>query len=190
MPGAALPSDAAVELKRVRYELDSLRRMVADTQLQTQLVHLRLLRAPVRHGWMKYLIKDFETNPRTQYKVHLYGAVYWLANFPLVIALFFFAPGLWLKLGIFITLIYSIYSNFATDYGGMSAAMASFGQALPEIPGEPPGGSGSAEGPPDCGDGGSGSGGGGEYAPEPVLPVSPPLESWAGQYRFTTGGTP
>jgi hypothetical protein len=32
-------------------------------------------------------------------------------------------------------LIYSIYANFATDYGAMSAAMAAFGDKLPpEIP--------------------------------------------------------
>ncbi|HEX4713777.1 MAG TPA: hypothetical protein VH164_02505 [Ktedonobacteraceae bacterium] len=89
----------------------------------------------IRHGWLKYVIKDLETNPRTQYKVHLYGAIYWLANFPAVTALFFLAPGLWLQLGIFITLVYSIYANFATDYGAMSAALAAFGQApLPELP--------------------------------------------------------
>ena len=45
---------------------------------------------------------------------------------------------LWLKLGIFITLIYSIYANLATDYGAMSAAEAAFGQPQPPpIPLEP-----------------------------------------------------
>lgn len=92
----------------------------------------------LRHGWLKHVIKDLEDNPHTQYKVHLYGVIYWLANFPLVTLLFFFAPALWLKLGIFITLVYSIYANFATDYGAMSAAMAAYGQPpLPEIPVEP-----------------------------------------------------
>jgi hypothetical protein len=43
------------------------------------------------------------------------------------------------KLGIFITLIYSIYANLATDYGDMSAAEAAFGEAQPPpIPLEPP----------------------------------------------------
>jgi hypothetical protein len=105
-------------------------------QQQHILHHLRRQR-PVRHGWLGLFIKDLETNPHTQYKIHLYGAIYWLINFPLVIALFFGAPGLWLKLGIFITLMYSIYANFTTDYGSMSSAMAAFGQdPLPEIPGE------------------------------------------------------
>jgi hypothetical protein len=109
-------------------------------------MELRLLRAevralqarispPLRHGWLSHIIKDLETNPRTQYKVHLYGVIYWLINFPLIAAFFFFLPNEWLKWGVFITLQYSIYANFATDYGAMSAAMAAFGQSpLPEIP--------------------------------------------------------
>ena len=63
---------------------------------------------------MKLLFKDLSTNPYTQYKVHMWGAIYWLINFPLICCLFFFTPTLWLKLGIFITLIYSIYANLAT----------------------------------------------------------------------------
>jgi hypothetical protein len=85
------------------------------------------------------LFKDLSTNPYTQYKVHMWGAIYWLINFPLICCLFFFTPTLWLKLGIFITLIYSIYANLATDYGAMSAAEAAFGEPqLPPIPLEPP----------------------------------------------------
>jgi hypothetical protein len=108
-------------------EIRLLRQELAAFQASVQL--------PMRHGWLRHVIKDLETNPRTQYKVHLYGAMYWLANFPLVTLLFFFAPALWLKLGIFITLVYSIYANFATDYGSMSAAISAFRQdPLPEIP--------------------------------------------------------
>ena len=69
----------------------------------------------------------------------MWGAIYWLINFPLVCCLFFLTPTLWLKLGIFITLIYSIYANLATDYGAMSAAEAAFGEPQPPpIPLEPP----------------------------------------------------
>jgi hypothetical protein len=61
--------------------------------------------AAMSHSWARHLVSDLETNPRTQYKVHLYGV------------------------------IYSIYANFATDYGAMSAAMAAFGDTPPpEIP--------------------------------------------------------
>jgi uncharacterized membrane protein (DUF106 family) len=52
----------------------------------------------------------------------MWGAIYWLINFPLICCLFFLTPALWLKLGIFITLIYSIYANLVTDYRAMSAA--------------------------------------------------------------------
>jgi hypothetical protein len=71
----------------------------------------------------------------------MWGAIYWLINFPLICCLFFFTPALWVKLGIFITLIYSIYANLATDYGAMSAAEAAFGEPQPPpIPLEPPSG--------------------------------------------------
>ena len=120
------------------------------TETESLIAEVRLLRADVArlhaavttihnpHRWMNMFFKDLSTNPRTQYKVHMWGAIYWLINFPLVCCLFFFTPTLWLKLGIFITLIYSIYSNLATDYGGMSAAEAAFGeQQPPPIPLEP-----------------------------------------------------
>lgn len=104
--------------------------------LRQELAAFRASHGPrVQHGWLRHIVKDLETNPHTQYKVHLYGAVYWLINFPLVSWLFFGFPMLWLKWGIFITLVYSIYANFTTDYGSMSAAMAAFGkEPLPEIP--------------------------------------------------------
>jgi hypothetical protein len=123
----------------------------AMTETETLIAEVRQLRADVarlhaahvsahmRHGWMKMLFKDLSTNPHTQYKVHMWGAIYWLINFPLVCCLFFLTPTLWVKLGIFITLIYSIYANLATDYGGMSAAEAAFGEPQgPPIPLEPP----------------------------------------------------
>ena len=110
-------------------------------QLRADVARLHAAHTPVhvRHGWMNLILKDLSTNPYTQYKVHMWGAIYWLINFPLICALFFFTPTLWLKLGIFITLIYSIYANLATDYGAMSAAEAAFGEPQPPpIPLEPP----------------------------------------------------
>jgi hypothetical protein len=110
-------------------------------QLRAEVAQLHAAHTPVhlRHGWLNMIFKDLSTNPHTQYKVHLWGAIYWLINFPLICALFFFTPTLWLRLGIFITLIYSIYANLATDYGGMSAAEAAFGEPQPPpIPLEPP----------------------------------------------------
>jgi hypothetical protein len=95
--------------------------------------HYHVSLPPVRHGWLKFVVTDLETNPHSQFAVHKWGAVYWLINFPVITALYIFEPHLWLALGIFITLIYSIYANFATDYGAMSAAMAAFGDPV-----EPP----------------------------------------------------
>jgi hypothetical protein len=107
-------------------------------QLRADVARLNAARR-VRHTWMRMIFKDLSTNPYTQYKVHKWGAIYWLINFPLICCLFFFTPTLWLRLGIFITLIYSIYSNLATDYGAMSAAEAAFGEPQPPpIPLEPP----------------------------------------------------
>jgi hypothetical protein len=110
-------------------------------QLRADVARLHAAHRPTHspHWWMKLVFKDLSTNPYTQYQVHKWGSIYWLINFPLICALFFFAPTLWVKLGIFITLIYSIYANLATDYGAMSAAEAAFGQPQPPpIPLEPP----------------------------------------------------
>jgi hypothetical protein len=93
---------------------------------------------PLRHGWLKFFIRDLETNPHSQFSVHKWASAYWLVNFPVITALYVFEPHLWLALGIFITLIYSIYANLATDYGAMSAAMAAFkDDSLPPVPLEP-----------------------------------------------------
>jgi hypothetical protein len=74
------------------------------TETESLIAEIRQLRADVarlhaahtavhiRHGWMKLLFKDLSTNPYTQYKVHMWGAIYWLINFPLICCLFFFTP--------------------------------------------------------------------------------------------------
>jgi hypothetical protein len=79
----------------------------AMTETETLIAEVRQLRADVarlhaahtavhiRHGWLSPLFKDLSTNPYTQYKVHMWGAIYWLINFPLICCLFFFTPTLW-----------------------------------------------------------------------------------------------
>lgn len=67
-------------------------------------------------------VKDLDENPKVQLRIHTVGFWYWTANFPLITYLFFFQPSLWLKYGLFITLIYSIYANWTSDYTGMSAS--------------------------------------------------------------------
>ena len=39
-------------------------------------------------------------------------------------ALFLFWSHEWLKIGLFVTLIYSVYANWTSDYTGMSASQA------------------------------------------------------------------
>lgn len=106
--------------------------------LQTEIRHLKMIALQPRHGFLRLFVRDLETNPRSQYSVHRWGVWFWLANFPAVTALFFFSPAIWLRWGLYVTLLYSLYANLSTDYGGMSAAMAAAGNGtLPPIPVEP-----------------------------------------------------
>lgn len=79
----------------------------------------------MRHPLFRILslfIDNLDTNPRIQNKIHTVGFWYWTINFPIITYLFFCQPGLWDKYGLFITLIYSIYANWTSDYTGMSAS--------------------------------------------------------------------
>ena len=73
---------------------------------------------------VKVFVKDIDENPRIQLKIHTWGFYYWTINFPLITYLFFYQPDLWLKYGLFITLIYSIYANWTSDYTGMSSSQS------------------------------------------------------------------
>jgi hypothetical protein len=60
------------------------------TETETLIAEVRQLRADVArlhaaqtavhitHSWVSLLFKDLSTNPYTQYKVHMWGAIYWL----------------------------------------------------------------------------------------------------------------
>lgn len=67
-------------------------------------------------------VDRLDHDPHTQWWIHTVGFWFWTINFPLVAYLFFFQPRLWFKWGLFITLVYSVYANWSTDFGGMSAA--------------------------------------------------------------------
>src|SRR4029077_15169546 len=123
---------AMTEIESLIAEVRQLRAEVARLHAQHTAVH-------IRHGWMSMIFKDLSTNPYTQYKVHMWGAIYWLINFPLICCLFFFTPTLWLKLGIFITLISPFYPTFAPASGAWSGVEAALGKPQPPpIPLEPP----------------------------------------------------
>src|ERR1700722_19092469 len=105
---SALILGSMTETESLIAEVRQLRADVAGVHADVARLHAAHTAVHMRHGWMNLILKDLSTNPYTQYKVHMWGAIYWLINFPLICCLFFFTPTLWLKLGIFITLIYSI----------------------------------------------------------------------------------
>lgn len=117
MPLPELRGDPVSE-ERILAELERLRAEVGE---------LRRTRAvPSHYRFLSRFIKDFETNPHVQYKVHRIGMWFWTINFPLIALLYIFLPRVWAATGIFITLEYSIYANWTTDAGSMSAAMAAY----------------------------------------------------------------
>ncbi len=69
-------------------------------------------------------IHQLAYDPQTQYRYHLAMARYWALNFPVIIALFFFLPHLWVAIALFINTIYSLYANLATDFGAVPASYA------------------------------------------------------------------
>lgn len=69
-------------------------------------------------------VNKLDNDPKVQLKIHTFGFWYWTINFPIIAYMFFFMPHVWLKWGLFITLIYSIYANWTSDYTGMSSAQS------------------------------------------------------------------
>lgn len=67
-------------------------------------------------------VNQLDNNPRVQLKIHTFGFWYWTVNFPIITYLFLFDQNWWLKWGLFVTLIYSIYANWTSDYTGMSSS--------------------------------------------------------------------
>ena len=74
---------------------------------------------------LKRARRKFEYDPEFQTKFHLGMTYFWMANFVVASLVFFFAPGLWQQASIFYLVIVSLYANFATDYGAVSAAESS-----------------------------------------------------------------
>jgi hypothetical protein len=69
-----MADDVSAKLEELHAEIKALRHEQAVTR---RIVST----AAMRHHWARHLVTDLETNPRTQYKVHLYGVIYWLINF-------------------------------------------------------------------------------------------------------------
>ena len=72
-----MTDDVSAKLDELHAEIKALRQEQATTRRV-------ISAAAMRHRWARHLVSDLETNPHTQYKVHLYGVIYWLINFPAV----------------------------------------------------------------------------------------------------------
>jgi hypothetical protein len=81
-------------------------------------------------------IREFEEDAKTQAKFHLGMAYFWILNFPIVLYVFIYQPGIWNKYGVFYVLIASLYANFATDFGALSGAQASMKADRVDISGD------------------------------------------------------
>lgn len=69
-------------------------------------------------------VNELDNDPHVQLKIHTVGFWYWTINFPIIVYMFFFQKTLWFQWGLFITLMYSIYANWTSDYTGMSSAQS------------------------------------------------------------------
>ena len=66
-------------------------------------------------------------DPKTQYSFHRTMAVFWII-FAIAVT---FLPSLWShSVGILVVLEVSLYANFATEYGSMSAAEAAMKEGV------------------------------------------------------------
>jgi hypothetical protein len=83
---------------------------------------LHVVRQKPLYRLLSHFVDDIDSNPRMQLHIHRMGFYFWTANFPIITYLFFFQPVVWMNYGLFITLIYSIYANWTSDYTGMSAS--------------------------------------------------------------------
>ena len=114
-------------------EIVALRAEVAELRATPPVkARVRVQKVP---GRVRVAVTALDSAPMVQYRVHRWGAIYWLANFPVFIYLFFWQRSFWDTAGVFVILMYSLYANLATDYGAMSAALAAQGKPmLPELP--------------------------------------------------------
>ena len=104
-------------------------------QLHAKLDRLQRTQLPLRHAWVKHIVHDFEYDPKVQYKVHLVAMWVWTFSMITVVCLFTFANHFWQVVSVLYLVLISLYANWATDYGAMSAALAAQQLSpLPEVP--------------------------------------------------------
>lgn len=79
----------------------------------------------MQHHFLKSLIHDFEEDPATQVKFHWIMMIFWMINALAGLLCLLLWPSEWVKIGVFYVFLLSIYANWDTDYGAVSAAQAS-----------------------------------------------------------------
>ena len=78
-----------------------------------------------RHHWVKHVLHDFEENPATQVKFHWFMMIFWMVNAVVGGVVATLWPHTWVAIGVLYVFLLSIYANWDTDYGAVSAAQAS-----------------------------------------------------------------
>ncbi len=87
------------------------------------LYHTALL-LPKKPGWLMRGVRAMEYDAHTQWRYHLFMSWFWIFTIFPILVLFFCYPQGWLRWGVFITLVYSLYANWVSDFGAMHAAWA------------------------------------------------------------------
>lgn len=75
-------------------------------------------------------LRKLEGDPATQYRMHRLAARFWLLNFAVVTAVYLLAPGVWRSASVLYLVWISLYSNWSTDAGAMSAADAATSDSI------------------------------------------------------------
>jgi hypothetical protein len=78
----------------------------------------------IRHTRIFLLVRRFEGDPKAQYAWHKWAMRFWLGNAVAAIAVFALAPATWRQVSVLYLVLVSLYANWATDFGAMSAAEA------------------------------------------------------------------
>lgn len=69
-------------------------------------------------------INRLEHDPVAQYRFNRWCAIFWGGQMIMLPIMIFIAPRLWLKIEFFYVTEASLWANFATHFGAMSAALA------------------------------------------------------------------
>lgn len=64
----------------------------------------------------------FAANPLTMRSVNGWASIFWAANFPAVIAVYWLAPDVWKQASILYLALVSVYANFAGHISGWQSA--------------------------------------------------------------------